>query len=78
MSKTGYTIVLASKVSRAGAEEFVSELNKAGYNSAYVFEKGSMRKVVLGNYESETEASEALKSYRKAYWWFAEAWVSEI
>ena len=78
IAKTGYTIVLASKVSKTGAEEFVDELHKAGYESAYVFEKGSMRKVVLGNYASETEAAEALHSYRKAYSWFAEAWVSEI
>jgi len=74
----GFTIVLASKVSKAGAEEFVKELNKAGYDSAYVFEKGSMRKVVLGNFSSESEAARALSNYRKAYRWFAEAWVSEI
>jgi hypothetical protein len=59
-------------------EEFVKELNKAGYDSAYVFEKGSMRKVVLGNFSSESEAARALNNYRKAYRWFAEAWVSEI
>jgi len=74
----GFTIVLASKVSKAGAEEFVKELNKAGYDSAYVFEKGSMRKVVLGNFSSESEAARALSNYRKVYRWFAEAWVSEI
>lgn len=78
VAKTVYTIVLASKVSKTGAEEFVSELNKAGYDSAYVFEKGSMRKVVLGNFSTEAEAAKALQNYRKAYRWFAEAWVLEI
>lgn len=73
-----YTIVLASKVSKAGAEEFINELNKAGYDSAYIFEKGSMRKVVLGSFSSESEAAEALHNYRKAYKWFSEAWIAEV
>lgn len=71
-----YTIVLASKVTKSGAEEFVAKLKKAGYGEARVQERGTMRKVIYGNYTSEAIASDTLKALRKANDTFADGWIS--
>ncbi|MBQ0073890.1 MAG: SPOR domain-containing protein [Prevotella sp.] len=73
-----FAIVLASKVSKAGAEEFVATLKKEGLNDANIFERGTMRKVVYGNFKSEAEAHEVLRQLRSSKEIFAEAWVSKI
>ncbi|MBR4572840.1 MAG: SPOR domain-containing protein [Prevotella sp.] len=74
----GYTIVLASKVSKAGADELVVKMTKLGFKSARVVEKGTMRRVVLGIYSSESDASNALRRYHKIGETFTDAWISEI
>lgn len=73
-----YAIVLASKVSRQGAEDFISRLSDMGLNKASVFERGNMRKVVYGSYKTKEEADKELSKIREAYENFSEAWVSEI
>lgn len=73
-----YAIVLASKVSKQGAENFVSRLTSMGLKSVSVFERGNMRKVVYGSYKSKEEANKELSKMRNAYESFSEAWVSEI
>lgn len=73
----GYVIVLASKVSKQGAETFIAQLGKAGFNDARLLERGSMRKVVYGNYPTEASAYSALNALRDESTAFAEAWVSK-
>lgn len=72
----GYTIVLASKVSKKGAEAFIANLHKAGYKEARIYERGTMRKVIYGRYASETAAQENLHALRESDNMFADAWIS--
>ena len=72
-----FCIVLASQVSRVNAEDFVKRLKKAGYSHARVCEHHSIRRVVYGYYESQTEAVNELRSIRGSKF-FEEAWVMEI
>ena len=73
-----FTIVLASKVGKKGAEEFVNKLKAAGYIKAEVLEKGSQRKVVFGHYDTESSANAALHKLRNADRQFGEAWIAKI
>lgn len=73
-----FTIVLASKVSKKGAADFVSKLKSAGYAKAEVLEKGSQRKVVFGHYDTEASAYAALNKLRNADHQFGEAWIAKI
>lgn len=73
----GYVIVLASKVAKHGAEEFIAKLDKAGLKDARLQERGSMRKVVYGNYPTEESAYNALQTLRKTSAFFTEAWISK-
>lgn len=73
-----FVIVLASKVSKSGAEDFVIRLKNAGYNDAKIYERGTMRKVVYGQYANEAAAMSSLRSLREKEAEFAEAWISEI
>jgi hypothetical protein len=72
-----FCIVLASQVSRTNAEDFIRRLKKAGYSHARVWEHHSIRRVVYGYYESQTEAVNELRSIRGNKF-FEEAWVMEI
>lgn len=74
---SSYMIVLASKVSKSGAEEFVSKLKKNGYTEARIIERGTMRKVVYGKYDSEGTAQAKLRQLREADSSFDEAWISK-
>ena len=74
----GYTIVLASKVSKSGAERYVSNLIKKGYSEASIYERAGMRKVVLGRYDSESAAANALRQLQSDSDSFADAWISEM
>lgn len=76
--KEYYSIVLASKVSKSGAEEYVAKLKKAEYKDATVYQRGSMTKVIYGEYSTEEEAASALRTLRSGNEEFAEAWVSVI
>lgn len=76
--KGQYSIILASRVSKKGAEDFVKRLNRAGYKEASVYEDGSMRRVVYGSYGSEREAERALEVLKKKNETFAGTWVQRL
>lgn len=76
--KGQYSIILASRVSKKGAEDFVKRLNRAGYKEASVYEDGSMRRVVYGSYGSEREAERALNVLKKKNETFAGTWVQKL
>lgn len=76
--KGQYSIILASRVSKKGAEDFVKRLNRAGYKEASVYENGSMRRVVYGSYGSEREAERALNVLKKKNETFAGTWVQKL
>ena len=76
--KGQYSIILASRVSKKGAEDFVKKLNRAGYKEASVYEDGSMRRVVYGSYGSEREAERALNVLKKKNETFASTWVQKL
>lgn len=73
-----FSIVLASKVSREGAELFVSQMKNRGYKNVTIYEKGNMRKVLYGQYATETEAANALSNLRESSDSFKESWISKI
>ena len=76
--KGQYSIILASRVSKKGAEDFVKRLNRAGYKEASVYEEGSMRRVVYGSYGSEREAERALNVLKKKNETFTGTWVQKL
>lgn len=76
--KGQYSIIMASRVSKRGAEDFVRRLNRAGYKEASVYENGSMRRVVYGSYGSEREAERALNVLKKKNETFAGTWVQKL
>lgn len=60
-----YSIVLASRITKANAEAYVSRLHREGYPEARVLErKGEYLKVVYGSYEDEPAALRSLRSLR--------------
>lgn len=74
-NKPYYCIVLASRVSKANAEDFVKRLKKDGFDEARVLVgKNKSVKVVYGHYESQSEAYNALNNL-KGQEYFYEAWV---
>lgn len=77
-AKGQYSIIMASRVSKKGAEDFVKRLNRAGYKEASVYESGSMRRVVYGSYDSEREAERALNVLKKKNETFAGTWVQKL
>ena len=78
-SSSYFTIVLASKVSKIGAEDYVSSLKKSGYSDAYVFDQtGSVRKVVFGKFSDEASARRCLEELRDKNEQFAEAWIAKL
>lgn len=73
-----WTIVLASGVSRQGAEAYVADLKKRSMPLGSVLEKkGSFRKVTYGNYGSAEEAYAKLATMKKDTE-FRDAWVLEM
>ncbi|MBR1839462.1 MAG: SPOR domain-containing protein [Prevotella sp.] len=75
VSEGYFTIVLASKVGKKGAEDYVNNLKAAGYKDATVYEHGTMRRVVMGKFSTESDAANTLNKLRNADSQFAEAWI---
>jgi len=72
-----YCIVLASRVAKRNAAEYVEKLHKNGYNEAEVLCRNSGTKVVYGEYHSKEDARKALNKLNdKAD--FADCWVMHI
>jgi hypothetical protein len=72
--KEGYTLVLASRITRRNAAEYASQLQKQGYDQAEVYTKGKSSKVVYGDYKSQNEALAQLNRLHDKEI-FSEAWV---
>lgn len=75
--KSGFTLVLASRVTRRNAASYVEQLRKKGYDEAEVYTRRKNTKVIYGNYKTQGEAYRQLnKMHDEAP--FAEAWVMEF
>ncbi len=72
--RSGYVIVLASRVSRTGAQVYVDALHKRGYAEARVASSPRNTKVIYGFYDTQAAANSALADLRKADE-FGEAWI---
>lgn len=77
-AQLAYTIVLASYVGKANAEEYVNQLGKKGFNEAQYVRKGKVGRVIYSDYTTEQEAQNALASLRKKSKDFTEAWVMPL
>lgn len=73
----GYTIVLASKVSKAGAERYVGQLHKRGYADATVVSGSEGPMVVYGSYDSHEKARD-VRSKLTDDIEFADSWIMHI
>ena len=73
-----YTIVLASKVSRSGAEALVDKLKKKGLTEAAIYEHNTMRKVLYGKYTTKADADKAMSKLCEKEKTFEGVWVQEM
>lgn len=69
-----YCIVMASHVAKANAEAYVKKLHAEGYDQASVHEHNKIVRVVYGNYKSEAEAYNELRTVRGNEH-FEQSWV---
>ena len=72
--KSGFTIVLASKVTKKNASAYVDKLHKASLNDAEVYTTKTNTRVVYGMYATQEEAYNSLNKLRK-HREFEDAWV---
>ena len=72
-----YCIVMASHVSQPNAEEFVRKLQQLGIDDARVYINDNIRRVVCGNFATETEAYKHLQDIH-LYPSLADAWVYRV
>lgn len=75
--ETGYCIVLASQVSQHNAEEFVKQLQKDGITDARVYLYNNTRRVICGQFKTESEAYQQLQKVHR-HPTLADAWVYKI
>lgn len=76
-SKPTFVIVLASRVTKANAEKYVSLLIKKGVKDARVIAASNGSKVICGKYSSESEAMNGVHELREMSSEFKDAWVME-
>lgn len=69
-----YSLVLASKVTRKNAEDFVARIKKMNYPEAQVWRTANHIKVIYGKYPSEAVARDMLNKL-KSNSLFRDAWV---
>ena len=72
-----YSIVLASRVTKANAEAFVSQLHQKGMKEAEVYSHGKNTKVIYKHFLTKEEATKALNKLTDDIE-FSGCWVSEI
>lgn len=70
-----FFIVLASRVSKSGAEKFIAQLENEGLKDARMHESGSMRKVIYGAYNTKAEADASLRTLKAGHSSFEDGWV---
>lgn len=73
-----YSIVLASRVSRANAEEFVNKMIKDGYPDTEIVERSNGLKVIHGHFTTQEEAYNYLYNVRSKNKNFTEGWVMKF
>ena len=78
VSKTQYTIVLASHVGQKNAENFIERLTKAGFADGQYTKTGKVSRIIYSSFDSEEEAQVTLKSLRQQNKSFDEAWIMEL
>ena len=71
-----YTIVLASRVAKANAQEYVEQLKKKGLGSARVVTTPST-KVIYGTYKTENEAYKYLNQLHNQKE-FSDGWITKV
>ncbi len=73
-----YSIVLASRVMKTNAEEYVETLKKKGWKEVYMATStDKLTKVLYGNYSTKSQAQEKLNELR-AISIFKDAWVTKM
>ena len=78
-TRKDYTIVLASKVCRGGANDMIAAMELEGLNEAQILESNPHnRKVIYGSYATEAEAAQALRTLREESERFSQAWVMNV
>lgn len=76
-AKSYYSIVLASRVTRKNASDFVAHLHHKGYDEAKVLTQRNRTKVIYGQYDSEEAARKVVnKLHKKAD--FSDCWIIHI
>lgn len=73
-----YTIVLASAVSKKNAQIFVDNLHAGGEDTAEVYVRGKMTRVIVGKFSTEKEAYEYISAKRKTNGSFSQAWILKL
>ena len=77
LAKSYYSIVLASRVTRKNASDFVALLHHKGYDEAKVLTQRNRTKVIYGQYDSEEDARKVVnKLHQKAD--FSDCWINHI
>lgn len=77
-SRHFYSIVIASQVAKANAEEFVKTLHGKGLDKAEVLERDNARKVIYGRFKTKGEAYKYLNNIRSKDTIFEDGWVMEF
>ena len=74
---TGYTLVIASHVSRKNAQTYTADLNKRGYDQANVYTRAGRTKVIYGHYATREEALRVLNRLNKIDE-FNSCWITRL
>ena len=72
-----YGIVLASQVTRSGADRYVEELHKEGHDKAFTYINNKVVRVIYGQYDTEEDALKALNKVRGSTH-FEQAWIYKM
>ena len=72
--RKGYSIVLASYVTKRNAKAFVEDLHHKGYDKAEVYIHNDVTRVIYGNFETQSEAYDTLRKIHRNKG-LEEAWV---
>lgn len=75
--KSGYAIVLASRVTKANANTYAVQLRQRGYDKVYVYTNGRSNKVLYGCYDNESDARSALNRLNDKIE-FEGAWITFV
>ncbi|MCM1077984.1 MAG: SPOR domain-containing protein [Bacteroidales bacterium] len=70
-----FSIVLASKVTKSNAEDFVRQLARQGFEKAEAVTRANGTKVIYGRFSSEKEAQDSLRNLRNKSEYFTDGWV---